>query len=185
VTRPMVGKWIDTGKIPADALVQEDGKEKIDPVAADIALGGTRERVRAVDPEDETFGSNANARGGRGAGGEATLTRITAIERLTKTENWRHDLEVKKGLVRKVTDIQDAGAKCGEAVVRVLEDKKLRVEEMVSAATKEGATGLRRLLNEIIFAERGAIMKAFGELVAAEQTPAEQGQSDERKAVGY
>ena len=54
-------------------------------------------------------------------------------------------------------------------VVGALEGKLLEIERLVAVAQKEGPMGVRRVLKEIISAERSAIVKGFAELVA---TPA-------------
>jgi hypothetical protein len=170
VSRPMVSKWVNSGKIPEEAFVDIDGKRLIDEAVADAALDRTRERVVVGRPVagDATFGSNASARGGGGSGAAALTTYKTlqsSFDARLSAAKWRDYI----GTLRTVADIKVGAEACGVAIVAVLDDKKLRAEELLSVATKEGLVGLRRVLADIVFAERTQIAKALEQLLAGEK----------------
>lgn len=176
VSKQAVHKFIAAGKIPEEAFVVRGGQRLIDPVKADFALGEARERIIIRDDADDdafeeggdqTFGSAAGTAAVGGAG-----TRYTQARTLSET----YDAGIKKlryerlqGALRPVAEIEEVHVEAAEIIKRVLADKLLRVDQIAAAAMKDGELGVRRVINEIIFAERSEIAKALADAKKARE----------------
>ena len=104
---------------------------------------------------------------------DPTFTQHQATRAGYEAELKRLDLEERLGRLRSVEEIEASAIKCGEAVVRIVDDKVLRAEELAAAVAKDGVVGARRILKDIAFTEREQITKAFGALAAGAATERE------------
>ncbi len=164
VTKQTVSEKV--ARLVADGKIEVrpgKGKAKLINVAAyDRALGETTDLAReqgaqtrrdadpAASPRDPTFTKHQADR----AGYEAELKRL--------------DLEERLGRLRTVADIEDAAVKCGETVVRLIEQLVLSADEIAAAVAKDGVTGARASLKTIQFELRTKIAEAFGKIAAAD-----------------
>ncbi|MEY9110409.1 hypothetical protein ABH999_006605 [Bradyrhizobium yuanmingense] len=155
VSRQAISKLVKAGKIPASAFV--DGK--IDPAAADFALGETRERIMAADVEegddelaggaDPTFGSAA---GTRSVASDSSVARLTQAKTATeiyraRTAELEYDQRVGKLLVTE--DVTRSMEKCAAVIVRELEALPNFADDVAAALAKDGLPGARVALKNI------------------------------------
>lgn len=82
------------------------------------------------------------------------------------------DLEERLGRLVPVSEVKEAGAKLGEAVVRVIERLPTFSESVASVAVKDGAHGVRVTLKEITRQLRTEIAEAMGVIAASAQPSA-------------
>lgn len=153
VSRQAISKLVKAGKIPPSAFV--DGK--IDPAAADFALGENRERIFAADVDegdefggaDPTFGSAAGTRSVSSDSGVARLTQVRTAEVLYKARfaELAYDKEVGKLLETK--DVTRAMERCAAVIVRELEGLPNFADDIAAAIAKDGLPGARQALKNI------------------------------------
>jgi hypothetical protein len=155
-----VARLVDAGKLE---VRPGKGKTKLINVAAyDRAVGETTDLSK-----EQGAATKAAMAGDSGASRDPTFTQHQATRAGYEAELKRLDLEERLGKLRSVEDVEASAIKCGEAVVRIVEDKILRAEELAAAVAKDGVNGARRILKEIVFAEREQIAKAFSELASS------------------
>ncbi|PPQ17953.1 hypothetical protein CV770_18475 [Bradyrhizobium sp. AC87j1] len=154
VSRQAISKLVKAGKIPESAIV--DGK--IDPAAADFALGETRERILVADAEegddfggaDPTFGSAAGTRAA--ASGDSNVARLTRAKTATeiyraRTAELEYDQRV--GKLLSTEDVTRSMEKCAAVIVRELEGLPNFADEIAAAIAKDGLPGARQALKNI------------------------------------
>lgn len=164
VTKQTVSEKV--ARLVADGKIEVrpgKGKAKLINVAAyDRAVGETTDLARAQGAQTKTGAADdSTAR-------DPTFTQHQATRAGYEAELKRLDLEERLGRLRSVEDVEASAIKCGEAVVRIVDDKVLRAEEMAAAVAKDGVAGARRILKDIVFAEREQIAKAFASLAAGD-----------------
>jgi len=161
VSRQMIGKLID--KLPANAFVEEGGKRKIDPAAADFALGEVRERIFSsggppAETEDPTFGAQAGPiRGREGGEGVARLTQARTASEIYRAKIAELEYEQRIGKLLSVEDVARAMEHCGVAIVRELEQIPNFSDDIVSAMARDGAQGVRQALKSMVLNVRKAL----------------------------
>lgn len=160
------------------ARLAADGKIEVRPGKGKSKLVNLAEYDRAVgETTDMAREQGAQTKVGAGpddtAPRDPTFTQHQATRAGYEAELKRLDLEERLGRLRSVEDVEASAIKCGEAVVRIVDDKVLRAEEMAAAVAKDGVAGARRILKEIVFAEREQIAKAFAALAAGDAVETE------------
>jgi DNA-binding MarR family transcriptional regulator len=164
----IVSRLVDAGKLQTRP---GKGKAKLVNVAEyDRVRGETTDLAREQGAETKS--------GAEKLGRDPTFTQHQATRAGYEAELKRLDLEERIGKLRRIEDIEQAAVRCGEAVVRVLEDKVLRAEELASAVAKDGVLGARKFLKDCVFAEREAAVKAFAELAAGDEIAPATGETD-------
>jgi hypothetical protein len=152
------------------ARLADDGKLEIRPGKGKAKLVNLAEYDRAVgETTDLSREQGARTKAGDEPGPasrDPTFTQHQATRAGYEAELKRLDLEERLGRLRPVEEIEAAAIECGAAVVNIVGDKVLRAEELAAAVAKDGIIGARRLLKDIVFAEREQIAKAFSVLAA-------------------
>jgi len=154
VSRQAISKLVKAGKIPPSAFV--DGK--IDPAAADFALGESRERILSGDADegeefggaDPTFGSAAGTRSA--AASDSSVARLTQARTATeiyraRTAELEYDQRV--GKLLSTEDVTRSMERCAAVIVRELEGLPNFADEIAAAITKDGLPGARQALKNI------------------------------------
>lgn len=155
-----VAKLVEAGKL---STKPGKGRAKLVNLAEyDRIVGETTDLSRLQGAETKAGQDGAATR-------DPTFSKHQADRAGYEAELKRLDLEERLGKLRNVEEIEAAAIKCGELVVRALDDKLLKVEQLAAAVAKDGVAGARRLVKEIIFAEREQVVKAFASLVAGEE----------------
>jgi hypothetical protein len=140
VSRQAIGKLVDGGKIPF--RVDEDGTKYIDPAAADLALGESRERVDADDDAGDVGGS-------RSAPAAPSLTKAK-----TATEIYRARIaelqyqKLRRELVP-VAQVEEAARQCGDVLATLVRQLSSRAEEIGGAYVANGVAGARAVIKGI------------------------------------
>lgn len=178
VSRQAISKLVKAGKIPASAFV--DGK--IDPAAADFALGETRERILAADAEegedfsgaDPTFGSAAGTRSA--ASGDSSVARLTQAKTATeiyraRTAELEYDQRI--GKLLSTEDVTRSMEKCAAVIVRELEGLPNFADEILAAGAKDGMPGARLALKNIARNVRLALEQNMRVVAADDETEKE------------
>ncbi|MCA1381287.1 hypothetical protein [Bradyrhizobium sp. BRP23] len=152
VSRQAISKLVKQGKIPASAFI--DGK--IDPAAADFALGETRERILSADDDGEDFGGAdptfGSAAGTRQVASDSSVARLTQAKTATeiyraRTAELEYDQRV--GKLLSTEDVTRSMEKCAAVIVRELEGLPNFADEIAAAIAKDGLPGARQALKNI------------------------------------
>lgn len=152
VTKQAIGKLVAAGKIP---VTEKNGRKVIDAVAADRALGETRERVSVRDDDEP-------ARPAEGAG----LTKAKTATEVYRARLAQLEYEEKIGRLLPVAQVQDAATEWAAAMLRVLEMPLMRVDALLAAGGK-GIVELRQVVRELIREQRARCAEEFNKLAAA------------------
>ena len=163
VSRVAITKLVQNGRIPASAFTVDpkDNKRKIDPAAADHALGETRQRILlSADPDDDggdeggaggvdpTFGSNAGTRSPQ-SDGIARLTQARTATEIYRARTAELDYDQKVGKLLAVEDVTRSMEKCAAVIVRELEQLPNFADEIAAAIARDGLQGARIVLKNI------------------------------------
>jgi hypothetical protein len=149
VSRQAVHDLIKRGKITP---IEREGQKLIDVVAADRALGESRERVTV---EDDAPGL-APAEG-------AGLTRAKTATEIYRARLAQLEYEERVGRLVPVAQLQHAAGLCAEAMIRAL-DLPLSRADAIAAAAAKGPSELRGVLKEIIREQRQRASDEYGRL---------------------
>lgn len=186
--------WLSTSEIARrKGVTKQTVSEKVRKLVADNRLQTKPGKGKAVliniAEYDRVLGETtdlAREQGARTKSDDAssqrdpTFTTHQATRAGYEAELKRLDLEERLGKLRNVSEIEAAAVRCAETVVRVLEDKVLRVEQLAGGLARDGVNGLRKMLKDIVFEERQKIVKAFGDLVAGQESADMQQGSDQQ-----
>lgn len=161
VSRQMVGKWVDAGKI---RLHERDGRKLIDRVEADLALGANVARVLAEvdEPADDEAREKAPAPATPG------LTAARTEREQYAAQLARLDLEQRLGKLRPVEDFAIATQRCAEIAIRSIDRITGRADELAAQVAKDGVIGARTALRAIARELRTTMAEAFGKLAAGD-----------------
>lgn len=161
VSRAAISKLVGRGRIPSTAI---DEQGRINPVAADLALGEARQRVllaeagavdeAAIGADDD--GDDAVDLGQAIARPAAPIN--PALAELTKqkvsTETYRAELlrlehQQKIGQLLPIEDVTAAMQKCAGVIVRELDQLPTFADELAAAVKADGIAGARVALKKI------------------------------------
>jgi hypothetical protein len=166
VSRQAINKLINSGKIPQSAFV--DGG-RIDPAAADFALGEVRERILSSDAADgglgaagtdATFGSNAGAiRRSQGGEGVAALTRVRTGIGVYQLRVAELDYAQRVGQLLKIEDVTRAMETCAAVIVREIDQLPTFADDLAAAMSRDGVQGMRAVLKNVARGIREALEK--------------------------
>lgn len=163
VSRQAIGKLVSSGKLPATAFVLEGGVRKIDPAAADFALGETRERIASGEDDaggaDESFGSNAGSAAQPGGAGVARLTAARTATEIYRARTAELEYEQKIGRLLSREDVVAAMEKCAGVIVRELDGLPNFADDIAAAIQRDGIQGVRLELKKIAGVVRAALEK--------------------------
>lgn len=148
VTRQAINKLVKAGKIPVD------GDGRIDPAAADFALGENRARID--EPREK-------APAAEGGGGLTRARTATEVYRARMAE-LQYDQALGKALP--IEGVVEACMTCGEAVVRAVRGLAGRTEEILSAGTRGGLVEARQAVKGIERELLTRIAAAFSNMAA-------------------
>lgn len=169
VSKQAVNKRIKAGKLP----VLPDGK--IDAAAADLVWGENTERVNTPDEALPTGGPRAPS---PDAGGLTRAKTVTEVYNARLAE-LKYGREVGKYV--EAAGIADAGAACGEAVVRIVRTLASKAELIHAAGVKDGVAGVRAALKSTEFEFLTRISDAFSKMAAAAAAgaPVQEGETEQ------
>jgi len=176
VSRQAISKLVKAGKIPESAIV--DGK--IDPAAADFALGETRERILSSDVDDgEDFGAGDDPTFGSAAGTRSAASGDSSVARLTQartaTEIYRArtaelEYDARVGKLLSTEDVTRSMERCAAVIVRELEGLPNFADEIAAAIAKDGLPGARQALKNIARNVRLALEQNMRVVAADDET---------------
>jgi hypothetical protein len=152
VRRQRVHKWINGGKIP----VLPNGR--IDVVAADRALGETRERIVVREDLEPDV-----PRAGPGFHG---LTKAKTATEVYRARLAQLEYEERIGRLVPIEDVHRATIETAEVLLRVLEMPLMRADALMAAASK-GLAEFRAALRELVNEQRARAAAEWQELPAA------------------
>lgn len=189
VSRVAITKLVQNGRIPASAFTVDpkDNKRKIDPAAADHALGETRQRILlTADPDDDdgdvagaagavdpTFGSNAGTRSQQ-SDGIARLTQARTATEIYRARTAELDYDQKIGKLLAVEDVTRSMERCAAVIVRELEQLPNFADEIAAAIARDGLQGARITLKNIARNVRAALEQHM-RVVSADEDSGKEG----------
>lgn len=157
VTRQAIRDLVKKGKIE---LIERDGRKVIDAVAADRALGESRERINVRDDPVEDAAPRAPAEG-------AGLTRAKTATEVYRARLAQLEYEERIGNLVPVAHVREAATEMAHGFVRVLGMALLRADELRAAARNDNPAELRQALRKLIFDQRVRSVEEMNKLVAA------------------
>lgn len=177
VSRQAISKLVSSGKIPASAFVEEEGRRLIDPAAADFALGETRERILSLAPEDDggddgadpTFGSSAGTRSAQSES-TAALTKARTATEIYKARTAELEYDQRVGKLFATADVTRSMEICAAVIVRELEQLPNFADEISAAMSRDGLAGVRITLKNIARNVRSALEQSMRVVAADDET---------------
>jgi hypothetical protein len=152
VRRQLVGKWVDAGRIPT---VERAGRRMVDVVAADRALGETRERVvLRNDPEP-----------GAPPAQLAGLTKAKTATEVYRARLAQLEYEERVGSLVPLDHVRECTTDMGHVLVRVFELPLMRAEVLHAEALK-GMGEFRAALRELVREQRQCAVDEIAKLPA-------------------
>jgi hypothetical protein len=146
ISKAAVSKQIASGRIPVygptgeRVFPDEPGKKFISAAEADLARAQTRARI-TFDAVDQPVQSAEPAK--------STLTQAKRDAEAYRSELLRLDLEERRGVLVRVTKVEDALAAAGEKIVRIIDQLPMDADDLATAIAKGGVQALRVALKEI------------------------------------
>jgi hypothetical protein len=153
VTRQAIRDLVKKGKIE---LIEHDGRKVIDVVAADRALGETRERVSVRDDDEPARPAEA-----------AGLTKAKTATEVYRARLAQLEYEERVGNLMPVAEVKEGATLMGHSFLRVLEMALLRADELRAAARNDNPAEHRQALRKLIYDQRLRAVEAMNEMVAA------------------
>lgn len=144
VSKQAVGKMIANNKIP---VTFRDGRKRIDPAAADFALGENLERVDAgrdypdldLRPDVDKASTRSSSSG---------LTRAKTVSETYRAKIAELEYNERVGELLPIRDVQRAMERCAEMLVREVDQLPVHADDLATAFTRGGVAALRDALKE-------------------------------------
>ena len=156
LSRATVCQQIASGKIPVYGengeriAPREPGKKFIVAAEADRARRQTRVRIpNVVDGPEIRAEPAVDEPEIRAEPVKSTLTQAKRDTEAHRSELLRLDLDERRGVLVRVSKIEDALAAAGEKIVRIIDQLPMDADDLATSVARGGAQALRAALKEI------------------------------------
>ncbi|WP_224406137.1 hypothetical protein [Afifella sp. IM 167] len=181
-SQPAISKLVKAGRIPT-TLCPRTGKKRIDPAVADHALGETKLRLDEPRPLNVAKGALRPATDEAAAAGaesnSAALTKARTVTEEYRAKSAELDYQQRVGRLVAIEDVEASMAKCAEVMVREIDQLPVLADDLATAVSRNGVSGVRKLLKDKARSLRESVASSMRLMATAESDGAD---DEEEKA---